>query len=338
MFKAGGSKSTFQVVLFEDGKIKMQYLDVSAPTDTHISVGIENGAGTEGLQVAYDDKAFFSRKNFSYTIAKSCGSVQKVMSIGYFNSKSCPDPHNCNMSLADKFCYENYGGQLASPTDYTQYNNLRDLVNGDGGGHHYMLGMKGSGNGQWSWTDGSPMNITYLRSHSSDGLSGTSEFTGVFDPDADKNNGKGLNDCCHHWNMDSFVCEFYAAPKSVAIGLHRNFSDANAFCQRTYGPKSHLATIHSQKDYDRLETLSSLWPHPILIGLYSDGKGNWQWVDGSPVDIKFLRAHSDDGLKGTEETQAAFYPPTAVQKNKGLHDWLKKDGTNELYAFFCDTP
>ena len=64
MFKST-AKSTFQALLFESGKIKFQYLDVSAPTDTHVSVGIENGAGTEGLQVAYDDPSFYSRKNFS---------------------------------------------------------------------------------------------------------------------------------------------------------------------------------------------------------------------------------------------------------------------------------
>ena len=207
-----------------------------------------------------------------------------------------------------------------------------------------MLGLKSSGAGKWSWTDGSPMNITYLRTHSSDNLAGTSEFNGVFDPDADqRSNGKGLNDCCHSWTMDSFVCEFYAAPKSVAIGLHRNFTDANKFCKKAYGPRAHLATIHNQKDYDRLAALSSNWPHPILIGLSSDGKGNWRWVDNSPADIKFLRAHSADGLKGTSETQAAFYPPTASASagtghDKGLHDWSVKDAPNALYAFFCDTP
>ena len=56
------------------------------------------------------------------------------MSVGYFNSKMCPDAHNCNMTIADDFCYKNYGGQLASPTDDSQYTTLRDQVNGDGGG------------------------------------------------------------------------------------------------------------------------------------------------------------------------------------------------------------
>ena len=34
-----------------------------------------------------------------------------------------------------------------------------------------------------------------------------------------------------------------------------------------------------------------------MIGLKSDGAGNWAWVDGSPVDMDLLIAHSFDGLQ-----------------------------------------
>ena len=49
-------------------------------------------------------------------------------------------------------------------------------------------------------------------------------------------------------------------------------------------------------------------------------------MDGSPVHIDFLRAHSADGLAGTDETQSAFYPPSDGDgpnelTAKGLHDW-----------------
>ena len=39
---------------------------------------------------------------------------------------------------------------------------------------------------------------------------------------------------------------------------------------------------------------------PVMIGLHSDSAGNWEWTDGSPVDLTFLQAHSYDGLSGAD--------------------------------------
>jgi len=68
-----------------------------------------------------------------------------------------------------------------------------------------------------------------------------------------------------------------------------------------------LFSIHNQKDYNKLVKLAAGYSDPILIGLRSNGKGTWKWVDGSPVNIKFLRSKSMDGLKGTTDTIAVYH-------------------------------
>ena len=47
----------------------------------------------------------------------------------------------------------------------------------------------------------------------------------------------------------------------------------------------HLYSIHDQKDYDKLKAASVGYTKPIMIGLRSDSAGNWEWTDGSPVDL-----------------------------------------------------
>ena len=60
----------------------------------------------------------------------------------------------------------------------------------------------------------------------------------------------------------------------------------------------HLYSIHDQKDYDKLHLAVAGYTKPVMIGLHSDAAGNWEWTDGSPVDLTFLQAHSYDGLSG----------------------------------------
>jgi hypothetical protein len=179
------------------------------------------------------------------------------------------DKHNCDITYADDFCYQEYGGQLASVDDEDAYQKLQGQINfdttnvcSDGRACHYLLGLYvDDETGDWTWTDGTDVDIDFLRDHSNDGLAGTTEKFGVYDPSSDLNSDKGLNDCCttndNSWNMDAFVCEFYAAPGSVvrcsprervheprfiprsddaaclyaqAIGTGRSFTDANNFC------------------------------------------------------------------------------------------------------------
>ena len=42
---------------------------------------------------------------------------------------------------------------------------------------------------------------------------------------------------------------------------------------------------HYKKDYDKLKAASVGYTKPIMIGLRSDSAGNWEWTDGSPVDL-----------------------------------------------------
>lgn len=48
-FNAADS-NTFQIVLFPDGSIECRYADITTPLGTDVTVGIENGAGTDALQ------------------------------------------------------------------------------------------------------------------------------------------------------------------------------------------------------------------------------------------------------------------------------------------------
>ena len=77
-------------------------------------------------------------------------------------------------------------------------------------------------------------------------------------------------------------------------------------------------------------------------------------AQGSPVDLSWLRAHSDDGLQGLGENKGAFYPPTAdgadwdcgdpseghscdiSGANHGIHDWGTVDDGNRM-AFACNS-
>ena len=76
------------------------------------------------------------------------------------------------------------------------------------------------------------------------------------------------------------------------------------------------------------------YTNPIIIGLMSDGAGNWEWADGSDVDMDFLRAHYADNLAGVGETVAVFYAPTDADDPgfNGLHDW---GGGDVPMAFAC---
>jgi hypothetical protein len=96
-------------------------------------------------------------------------------------------------------------------------------------------------------------------------------------------------------------------PAAFAIGLGRTYDEAEDFCQAYYG--GHLASIHTQHDYDRIAEISQHYTQPIMLGLKSDSVGNWHWEDGTRVDTDFLLAHSFDGLAGTDESVGVFYPP-----------------------------
>lgn len=233
---------------------------------------------------------------------------------------------------------------------------LNHLITGNAGGEHYMLGMHSDGAGNWEWTDGTNVNgqsLAFMRSHSNDQLAGTDEIHLVFDAATSAGGTGGFNDCCNSWVMSGFVCELYAAEGQYAIGLGRTYDEARTFCQDYYG--GDLASIHNQAQYDRIADISQHYTQPLMLGLKSDGAGNWAWADGSRVDQDFLLAHSFDGLTGVDESVGVFYPPVcddsagvggtdvdgrtcdsdsqdAAHFNHGIHDWGNGDGP---MAFVC---
>ena len=69
-----GKTATFQVTLFPDGRIKVQYKDVdtyASPAWAPVSIGLESYDGFDGIQVAYDDHDW-PRSGTAIGFAASC--------------------------------------------------------------------------------------------------------------------------------------------------------------------------------------------------------------------------------------------------------------------------
>merc|ERR1711865_1202649 len=305
-------------------------------------------AWTQGMDALQCDRV----QNFvvptALLLADSCGSDPRAFSVGWcagYNGQTtiggqANTGESCTYEEAESFCQLNYGGQLASIKTQAEFDTLNQMLPPSVGQEQFLLGLHADGQGNWEYSDNTQCGancISFLRSHSHDGLSGTEEVNLVWTP-AQADDQK-MDDCCTcaapcgGWeNIEGFVCELYTAPGAITIGLGRTWEDANTFCQTAYGGS--LLSIHSQNDYNKLLTRANGYTAPIMIGLHSDGAGNWEWVDGSEVDMDFLPAHSADDLVGTDETVAVFYAPTDNDNPgfNGLHDW---GGGNVEMAFAC---
>ena len=362
---AGGTNH-FELTLYSDGKIKFQYKDMTPSPNAWSppSVGVENAAGSEGMQISYDDPTF-PLPNTAFMFGKTCGRSQTVFSIGWCpnycpggDAANCPGvtvQNTCDYDYGDRFCQDNYGGQLASMEDQEDYNRVRALIPNDQvanqfgtitGNEKYMLGLHadprscGTGQPVWDYTDGTPADMDFLSSHSQDGLTcevgGSNHlvYTASYEIEAgragcDPEHGCGLHDCCTGSIISGFVCEYYAAPGSIGIGLAQAFDDAEEMCQTEFG--GHLLSIHDQQTMNKLTTLTTGYTNPVLIGLRSDSAGNWEWADGSPTDMDFLRDLSADGLAGVNENQAVIF-------GGEIHDWGQRNGATAdggPFAYAC---
>merc|ERR1711871_1571525 len=309
--------STFQVVLFNSGGIKFQYKNMAYNTNAYAvpRSGIENAAGNEGRVISQCTAGELTDRdpsssvqclraqnfhpNTAYFLKDSCSSNPRTFSVGWCPSYNKPSPYTpggatntdrkCTFDVAEKLCQKNYGGQLASVVNRAELDTLNQLLPAAAGNEQYLLGLHSDTHGQWRYSDNTPCDakcLAFLRAMSHDQLAGTSEHNLVFTP-AQAYQGKGgLDDCCHSWNIDAFVCEAYAAPGSIAIGLGRTWTDANQFCMQHYGGT--LLSIHDQHTYDELARLAQGYTQPIMIGLHSDGAGNWKWADKSAVKLDWL--------------------------------------------------
>jgi hypothetical protein len=214
----GGASNTFEAILYETGAIKLQYQKITyaaANSYAQPTVGIENAAGHEGVQISRNDPNF-AISPVSYLIRNSCGSSTTALSVGW-----CPnyrpgtyDPA-CTYQMADQFCIDNYGGQLLSLEKQLEYDVMVDLINdstefgsgalGQAGAvsEHWLLGLHSDGQGKWEYTDGTAADMTFLRSKSTDQLAGVQETNMVYNPSGGSggsyqygSSAGGLNDCC----------------------------------------------------------------------------------------------------------------------------------------------
>ena len=215
------------------------------------------------------------------------------------------------------------------------------------GNEKYMLGLHadpnscGTGKPQWDYTDGSPADMDFLARHSQDGLTCgvggsnhlvyTASYTtaGAENPDCDPATGCGLHDCCTGSIISGFICEFYAAPAAIGIGLSQQFDGAEQMCREEFG--GHLLSIHDQQTMDKLTTLTTGYTAPVLVGLRSDGAGNWEFSDGTTPNMDFLKSISADQLEGVNEDQAVIF-------GGQLHDWGQRNGASANggpFAYAC---
>ena len=352
------------------------------------------GAGNNMAVSAKCQRARNFQPNSAFLLGDSCSSAERTFSVGWCEGYglgpggqpvlnpmgdqygwplntggTAAQAEACTYASADAVCQQKYGGQLASIETQDEYNVLSHLITG-AVSEHYMLGLHSDGQGNWEYSDGTNADMAFLRGHSSDQLAGTTETNMVYDSASSDEGTGGLHDCCpvpHQpadWVISGFVCEAYVAEGSFTIGLGRNRAEAEDFCQSYYG--GHLASIHTQEEYDKIADLTQFYTQPLMIGLTSDTAGNWAWMDGTPVDTAWLVAHSFDGLVDAPgaghpqgESQVVFYPPvcqTGWQQsgctgddcmaqdtcdsdsqdpqvfNHALHTW--GDGTERM-AFVC---
>jgi hypothetical protein len=120
-----GGTNHFEVTLFSDGKIKFQYKDMTPNPNAWAepSVGVENAGGSEGMQISYADPQF-PRPNTAFVVGKTCGRSKTMFSVGWCpnycpgsDAANCPGvtlANTCDQEYGDRFCQDNYGGQLAS--------------------------------------------------------------------------------------------------------------------------------------------------------------------------------------------------------------------------------
>ena len=80
------------------------------------SVGVENAAGSEGMQISYDDPTF-PLPNTAFVIGKTCGRSKSMFSIGWCPNycpgslaSNCPGvtlQTTCDYDYGDRFCQDN---------------------------------------------------------------------------------------------------------------------------------------------------------------------------------------------------------------------------------------
>ena len=204
-------------------------------------------------------------------IGKTCGRSRTMYSIGWCpnycpgsNAANCPGvtlASTCDYAYGDRFCQDQYGGQLAGIEDQQDYDRVAALIPNDQtpmsnvyqaqatggtitGNEKYMLGLHfdattqgawSGTTGRWDYTDGRAADLDFLASHSQDGLRGstvsshvvyTASYTtaGGENPDCDPATGCGLHDCCTGSIISGFICEYYGGPASIGIGLAQQLS------------------------------------------------------------------------------------------------------------------
>ena len=90
-------------------------------------------------------------------------------------------------------------------------------------------------------------------------------------------------------------------------------------------------------EYDALNHLiTGAVTENYMLGMHSDGAGNWEYTDGTAADMTFMRAHSNDQLEGIAETNMVFSAGTSVGGTGGFNDccnsWIISGFVCEAYA------
>ena len=109
-------------------------------------------------------------------------------------------------------------------------------------------------------------------------------------------------------------------------GTLRNWDGSVDFCT---SQGAVIASIHSQEECDLVD---AMFPNSanVYLGGFSDGQGNWEWVDGTPFDY---RNPEGDGISGRGETKLVF-----SHQHTGWHDWGQGQNENGVICRYPPQP
>eukprot|EP01048_Picozoa_sp_COSAG05_P025015 COSAG05_NODE_6160_length_1011_cov_0.890351_2_plen_258_part_01 len=191
--------------------------------------GIENAAGSEGRVIndlyqcqdslghdvswtqGMDATQCDRVQNFvtptSLVLIDSCGSDPRAFSVGWCAGYNGQDHGangdtntggSCTYEEAEEFCQVNYGGQLASITTQGEFDTMNQMLPPSVGQEQFLLGLHADGRGNWEYSDNTQCGdncLSFLRSHSHDGLLGTTEANLVWTPV--QPDDQKMDDCCN---------------------------------------------------------------------------------------------------------------------------------------------
>ena len=347
IWNAPNSPNTFEVILFGDGTVTMQYQQMSQSVSwSRESIGFEDKTGEHGVQISYGS---VPADNTAYNIPASCH-VDHVRTGTCTPTRYELSPVELPWGSAEDYCV-NHGGHLASVHSREDQRALEILI-GDhctegeayrwsGGetcnwdsdsvwiGMHDIHSEAGCNADAFVWTDGTHTDFAaWSNGEPNDWLCGTDGTVGGSGDQCiavcDDVNLVGMGEDCvttmpsrsHQWNDQEctiahrFMCGFCGG--GVAKPTHFTYTDESltqmAAEDACIARGGHLASAHGQHDAD-------IWDQLIPANTEV-------WIGFHDRDME--AGCDGDKFRWTDGTETDFTNWSQGEPN----DWLCADGTD----------